>query len=133
MRDCSICCQVFVEVGEDIALGLELGDAIGITAGSDGIDTRGMIHEIGSEAASFDFLRLQIPCELIEDSGYHLYVGEFFRSDVGQDARDLGIGHGDSLSEVAKRGTNFSVGSTELTDDDLCVFRVGVFDLNGIL
>ena len=101
MRYCSICRQILVEVGDDVALDRDIFHIKRHAACRHGIDARGVIHEIGGEGAVGDLLLAQIPCELVDDGGNHLHMRQLLGSDVGQDSRDLPIGHGIALIEIA--------------------------------
>ena len=57
-----------------------------------------MIDKICVKALRLDFLRRQIPGELVDDRANHFQVTELFRADVGKDSLDFVARHGKSLT-----------------------------------
>ena len=78
--------QIFVEIGDGIAFGLEDGGGPGHAAGCLGPERQGVVHVVGGEAGTFDLFRRQVLRELVDDGADHLHVGQFLRSDIGQRA-----------------------------------------------
>ena len=74
--------HILVQVGDDVALGLEVGRGEGGSRGCDGIDSRGVVDEVGVEAACLYLVDREVLCELIEYRRYHLDVGELLRTSM---------------------------------------------------
>lgn len=117
MQYCSICRKVLVEVGEDIALDAHVFHVKGNTRGGDGIQTRGMVHEIGGKGAALDLLGSQISCELIENGGNDLQMRQLFRAHVGENPRYLVIRTGIALVQIAHGSGKLAVGTARLKKD----------------
>ena len=69
---CSICCHVFVEIGEDIALGLEGVGREGDAGGGGGPDAGGMVNEVVGKALGFDLFNGEVAGQLIDHGADHL-------------------------------------------------------------
>ena len=80
--------HILVQVGDDVALGLEVGRGEGCSRGCDGIDSRGVVDEVGVEAACLYLVDREVLCELIEYRRYHLDVGELLGACIV-----IGMGH----------------------------------------
>lgn len=133
MRDSAICREVFVKVGDDVALDSDIFHVGGDACGARGVDTCGVIDEILREGRVFDLGDGQIFGQLGEDRAHHLEMCELLGSYVGKDADDLAVGHREALIEVAHRRGKLAVGASELAYDDRGGTRVGIFDLDGEL
>ena len=107
-------CQIFIEVGDGIALDCQVLGIKGHTCCADGVDTRGMIHEIRSEGAFVDLLFREIARQLVHDGRDHFHVCKLFRADVRECADDLLIGHAVSLIEIAQGCAKLTVGATKM-------------------
>ena len=71
--------QVFGQVGDDVAGGLDGGGSPGEARGGGGVDGGSMIHEIGGKIGiGPDVLVLQIAGQLVYDGGHHFQVAQFF-------------------------------------------------------
>ena len=113
LHDRSIGGHILMEVGDGVALGLEIIAGEAGPAGSHGIDPRGVIDKIVGEALGLDLLHGEVAGELIDHGRDHLKMRQLLGSDVGQNPRDAPIGHGRPLGEVAEGGAQLPVGSTE--------------------
>ncbi len=69
--------HILVQVGDDIALGLEIRHGEGRAGGCNWVDTGGMVDEVGVEAARLYLIYRESLGELIEYRGDDLYVCEF--------------------------------------------------------
>ena len=74
--------EVLVEIGEHIALDGEGSGVERNACGGNGIDTCGVVDEVGVEARALDFLGREVSGQLIQDRGYHFHVCEFFRTNI---------------------------------------------------
>lgn len=72
--------HILVQVGNNIAFGLEGRRAPGGSRRGLRPQAGGMIHKIGIKSTFFDFLHCQIPGELMDNGADHLDMGEFFRT-----------------------------------------------------
>ena len=57
----------------------------------------------------------------------------FLGADIRQQSLYLCVGHCEALIEVAQRGCELAVGTSELRDDDFRHTRVGILDIHGVL
>lgn len=128
-----LCCEVLRQVGDRVAGRLEGVCVPRHAACRDGIESGGMVDEIGVEAACLDLLGREVAGELIHDRADHLHMRELLGTDVGEDADRLVIGHTVALGKVAHRRAELAVGAAELGDYELCKRGVRVFDINGVL
>ena len=71
-----LCGEVFVKVGYDVALRLEIGRGERSSRGGDRVDAGRMVNEVITEAAGFYLVDGESLCELIKYSRYHLNVRE---------------------------------------------------------
>ncbi len=72
--------HIFVQIGDDIPLYLELTGIEGHAARRLGPDTDGMIHVVIGETAFFDLLHGKVTGQLVNDGGDYLEMPEFFGS-----------------------------------------------------
>ena len=72
--------EVFVQIGDGVALGLEHRCIIRLTRCRHGIDTGGVIDEIRSNTAALNLFLGHIFRQLIDDGGHHFQVGKFLRA-----------------------------------------------------
>ena len=79
----SLRCKIFRKIGNRISLHLHGCGAPGETGGGGGVDTGGVIHEIGGKGRILDLGILQIPGELMDDGSDHLQVSQFFCTCIG--------------------------------------------------
>ena len=70
--------QILMEVGDDVPLDSHVLHVEGYPRGGDGIDPRGVIHEVGGEGGILDLLLRKVAGELVEDGGDHLQMGQLF-------------------------------------------------------
>lgn len=127
-----LCRKILVQVGYYIALALQRCRGEGDSRSSLGINSRGVIHEIGVEAVFLDLVDAHSPGELIKYGGDDLNVSQLLRADIGKESRYLSVGHGKSLGKVAKRCAYLAIGAAELTYYDLCQCGIGVLYINRI-
>jgi hypothetical protein len=66
-----------VKVGYYVALGLYACGIPREPACRGGVNTCGVVYKIGVEATLFNFLKAQVPCQLINNRAYHLKVRKF--------------------------------------------------------
>ncbi len=78
LRECPICCHVFRQVGDGIALGLEEAGVERNTACGLGPKRQSMVHIIFVKPVGFDFLHGQVFGQLVYDGGNHFHVRQFF-------------------------------------------------------
>jgi len=55
-----LCRQVFGKIGNGIAGGLSVRGGEGLAAGGNGVDSRGVVHEIGGETAVLNLLGREV-------------------------------------------------------------------------
>ena len=79
----SLRCKIFRKICKGIAFHLHGYGTPGETGGGSGVDTGGVIHEIGSKGRVLDLGILQIPGELMDDGPDHLQVSQFFCTCIG--------------------------------------------------
>ena len=92
-----------------------------------------MIHKVGVKSGRFDLLIGEIPGQLMDNRADHLQVPKLLGADVGEEALQLGIGHGESLAEVAQRGAQLAIRPAVLGNDERCQLGIGIFDLHRVL
>ena len=90
---CPIRCQIFRQVGDDIARDLHSRGGPGIAGGKLGKDACGVIHEVGVKACGFDLAVAQIAGELVDEGAHHFQMAQFLSPDIGEQPLQLGIGH----------------------------------------
>ena len=73
----TICCKIFKQISDRIALGLELTGVEGNSARGLGPDAYRVVDIIRPQTGVFDFLHGEVARELVHDGGYHLQVGQF--------------------------------------------------------
>ena len=109
--------KVFVEVGQKVALDSNIFHIKRHARCGEGINARGMIDKIGGKGALFDFLGGEVSRQLIENGGDHFKVCKLLGTDIGENSRDLVIGAGIALVQIAHRGAKLAVGSARLKKD----------------
>ena len=75
-----LCRQVFVEVGNYVALNTDILHIIGHARCRHGVNTRCMVNKIRCKRRIDDLFLGDVSCQLIKNCGYHFDVGEFFRA-----------------------------------------------------
>ena len=75
-----LCGQVFVQVCDGVALGLEDRGGPGHAAGGLGPERQCVVYVIGGEAGTLDLFGRQVLRQLVDDGADHLHVGQFFRA-----------------------------------------------------
>ena len=92
-----------------------------------------MVDEIGIEAGLLDLIYREVPRELVDDGADHLKMPQLLGADIGQQALELGVGHGVALAQIPQRSAELAVRAAVLADDRRGELRVGVGDLHRIL
>ena len=128
-----LCCKVFVEIAEKVALGADIFHIEGDARGGNGVDTCGVVNEIGIKSRCLDLFTGHSLSELIKYRTDHFHVGKFFRTNIRKCAYDLVVFCCIALIELSHRRADLAVRSAQLTYDDLGICGVGIFDLNGEL
>ena len=128
-----LCRQVFGKIGNGVAGGLSVRGGKGLAAGGNGVDTRGVVHEIGGESAVLNLLGSKIAGELVYYRRNYLLVRQFLRADVRKNSHNLAVGHTVSLEKITGRSSHFPVGTAELCHYQLCKGGVGGFNIYGVL
>ena len=131
MQYCSIGGEVLVEIGQNIALYADVFHIKRNARCGYGVRARGMIHEIRREGSAVYLLEREIFGQLMDYRRHHLKMRELLCAYVGKDSRDLLVGAGISLMQVAHRCAKLTVGATELRDYNICELGVGVLYLYG--
>ena len=72
-----------MKIGNDVALDAYVLHVEGNAGGGDGVESRGVVHEVGGEGAIGNLLLGQITGELVEDGRYHFQVGQLLRPRQG--------------------------------------------------
>ena len=125
--------EVLVEIGQNIALYADVFHIKRNARCGYGVRARGMIHEIRREGSAVYLLEREIFGQLMDYRRHHLKMRELFGAYVGKDSRDLLIGAGISLMQVAHRCAELTVGAAELRNNDARKLGVGVLYLYGVL
>ena len=128
-----LCPHVLGDVGDGVALGLEIGRGEGHSCGGNGVDPGGVIHEIGIKTGLLDLLHGEVAGKLVHDGADHFQMGQLLRADVRESADNVLVGHGIPLGEITQGSPQFTVGAAELGDDQLCQGGVGILDIHGVL
>lgn len=69
--------HILMQVGDDVALGLEISRSKRRSGGGDWVDAGGVIDEIGVESARLDLVDRKPFGQLVKDCGYHFNVCKF--------------------------------------------------------
>lgn len=78
ISDCSVCCQIFKQVGDRVALALQRRRRERDARCGLRVDAGRMVDEVGVEAALLDLFGRQVARQLVDDRGDHLLMGELF-------------------------------------------------------
>ena len=70
--------QVFRQIGHRVAGDGDSGGVPGTAGGGGGIDTGGVIHEIGRKAGFPNLTVAELPGQLVDDGADHFQVTQFF-------------------------------------------------------
>ena len=68
--------QILVEIRQHVSLDPHVLHVEGHARGGDGVDARGVIHEVGGEGGVLDLLLREVAGELVENGGHHFQVGQ---------------------------------------------------------
>ena len=72
------CCQVLVEVGDDVALDADVFHIKGHAGCRYGIDARGVVNKVGRKGGVGNLFLRDVARQLIEDCCHHFKVRELF-------------------------------------------------------
>ena len=92
-----------------------------------------MVDKIGLESSLLDLFLREISRELVDDRADHLQMPQLLGADIGQQALELGVGHGVPLVEIAHGRTQLAVRAAVLRDDRRGKPWIRVLDLDGVL
>ena len=106
-----LCCKVFVEVGEDIALNADIFHIGRHACGAGRVDARGVVGKIGCQGRFFDLLNRKISGQLIENGTDHLKMPELISSEYEVQLSDEERKHYDEL----KQDLVLTLGDGEIT------------------
>lgn len=70
-------CHILIEIGDGVALGLEIGGGEGDTCGRGGINPQAMIDIIGIQPGGEDLILRQPLGELVDDGTHHFQMRQF--------------------------------------------------------
>ena len=93
-----------MQVGNGVALALQISGCKGRTVGGLRKDAYGMVDKVGVKAAFFDLLDGKIAGKLVHDGADHLQMCQLFGADIVQQAGDAAVGHGKFLRKIAQAG-----------------------------
>ncbi len=92
-----------------------------------------MVDKVRLEPSLLDLFLREISRELVDDRADHLQMPQLLGADVGQQALELGVGHGVALGEVAQRRAELAVRTAVLRDDRRGKPWIRVLDLDRVL
>ena len=92
-----------------------------------------MVDKVGIEACFSDLFLGEVTRELMDNGADHFEMSQLLCTDVGQQALELGVGHGVALGEVAQRRAELAVRAAVLRDDRRGKPWIRVLDLDGVL
>ena len=98
-----LCCEVLCQVCDGVACDLHGAGRPGCTGGKLREDADRVVDKIGRKARLADLLLREITRKLVDDGTNHLEMPQLLCADVGQQAFELGVGHGIALGKVAQR------------------------------
>ena len=130
---CTIRSQVLCEVRDGVARDLHGARRPRVTRGELRENARRVVDKVRLEPSLLDLLLGQIARKLVNDRADHLEMPQLLRADVGQQALELGVGHGVTLGEVAQRRAELAVRAAVLRDDRRGKPWIRVLDLDGVL
>ena len=133
LHDRSIRSQVLCEVRDGVARDLHGARRPRVTRGELRENACRVVDKIGLESSLLDLLLGQIARKLVNDRADHLEMPQLLCADVGQQALELGVGHGVALGEVAQRRAELAVRAAVLRDDRRGKPWIRVLDLDGVL
>ena len=133
LHDRSIRSQVLCEVRDGVARDLHGARRPRVTRGELRENARRVVDKVRLEPSLLDLLLGQIARKLVDDRADHLEMPQLLCADVGQQALELGVGHGVALGEVAQRRAELAVRAAVLRDDRRGKPWIRVLDLDGVL
>ena len=74
----AICGKVLNKISHGISLDLHGCCGVGETGSGGGVDTGGVIHEVGRKGTVLNLAVFQIPGQLMDDGADHFQVSQFF-------------------------------------------------------
>lgn len=101
--------QVLCEVRDGVARDLHGARRPRVTRGELWENARRVVDKVRLEPSLLDLLLGQIARKLVNDRADHLEMPQLLCADVGQQALELGVGHGVALGEVAQRRAELAV------------------------
>ena len=79
----TICCHVFMKIGDGIAFHGKFRGVEGVARGIYGIDADGVVDEVFIETAGFDLVDGEVSRQLVDDGADHLEVTQFLGTGFG--------------------------------------------------
>ena len=104
--------HILMQIGDNIALGLEICHSKRRTRRRNGVDAGSVVNEVSVEAACLYLLDGQPLGKLVENGGDHFNVRQFFCTNICQNAFYLRVRHGETLVEIPERCSKLSVRTT---------------------
>lgn len=80
LRDCSICCHVFMDICDGVAGALDIGGGEGHAVGIGGEYTLGVHGEVADKARFFDLLKGSVAHALVYHGADHFPMSHFLRA-----------------------------------------------------
>lgn len=75
----TICREVFREIGDRVASGLDGGGAPRKAGGGGRVNSGGVVHEVGREGGAIAYLFIgEVPGELVDNGSNHFHMAQFF-------------------------------------------------------
>ena len=133
LHDRSIRSQVLCEVRDGVARDLHGARRPRVARGELRENACRVVDKIGLESSLLDLFLREISRELVDDRADHLQMPQLLCADIGQQALELGVGHGVALGEVAQRRAELAVRAAVLRDDRCGKPWIRVLDLDGVL
>ena len=106
--------KVLCQVGDDVALALQIGRCERDARGGRRIDAVGVVHKIAFKPGTFDLFGRKVFGQLVHDGADHFHVGQLFGADVSQQTLDIGVRRRKALVQIAQRCAQFAVRAPEL-------------------
>lgn len=110
----TICCQIFKQVGDWVAFGLEFTGIKWDSAGGLRPQAGRMVDIVRAKARFLHLLGSQVLCELVDDRSDDLKVGKLFCPDIIEDRLPFFIWHGIALAQIPERRSRLPVGTAVL-------------------
>lgn len=107
-----LCRKIFRQIGDGVALALEICRSKGCSRSRLGIDARCVVNKVGVEPALFYLVNAEVSCELVKNGGDHFDVCQFFSPNIRKQTFQLRIRHTETLIKITKRCSQFPVGTS---------------------